>query len=823
MSHESLIVQPLEDIMGDRFGRYSKYIIQERALPDVRDGLKPVQRRILYAMFHEKNNFDKPYRKSAKTVGIVIGNYHPHGDRSVYDAMVRLSQSWKMNMPLVDMQGNNGSIDNDPAAAMRYTEARLSKLAHELLENIEEDVVPFVLNFDDMTTEPSVLPALFPNLLVNGSTGIAAGYATNIPPFNLHEVLKATMFRLDHPESTHKDIAKFVKGPDFPTGAVIQGAQGIKDMMETGRGRVVVQAKAEIVASKTMKQIVVTELPYEVVKSDVVRKIDDLRFQKAQDGYGDIMDVRDESDRNGLRIVVDCKRDSDAVSILNLLYKNTDLQVYYNANMVAIVDQRPQVCSVLDIIDAFITFRKDVVLRRTQYRLEKKSARLHILEGLILAISVLDEIIVLIRASSNRSEARDNLMEAFAFTFDQASAIVDLQLYRLSSTDITTLKEEEAKLQSEVAFLKSLLNDTAILHQTMHAEFKHVIERFDAPRRSSIEAEISDLEVDHLSLIPNEAMMVTVSRFGYLKKVSLRSYGSSNQSQIMMSDDDMPVFMGEVMTTQYLMIFTNKGRYGLILVHDIEEVRWRDVGTHLNQYMKCEPTEYIVAVYSYTSLNTHRFVVTVSSDGMVKQTALQDFEVKRTNRLYPAMGISKGASLASALIATAEDDVVLLSSTGNALRLSLSDINPVGPKAKGIIGMKLKNDSVRCAAIITKNATEMALMSERGGYKRFKVQELPIMNRNTMGLSIARSVKSNPHLIQSVVVGQLQTPWYTYDDVLEQYTLSAVPLMDFEASFSQMKVALPFTILENTELIPEVAIPKDTEVSKKPEHLSLDV
>ncbi|MEG0328636.1 MAG: DNA topoisomerase (ATP-hydrolyzing), partial [Erysipelothrix sp.] len=509
MSHDALIKLPIEDIVGERFGRYSKYIIQDRALPDVRDGLKPVQRRILYAMYNDRNHFDKPYRKSAKTVGLVIGNYHPHGDSSVYDAMVRMSQEWKYNKPLIDMQGNNGSVDDDPAAAMRYTEARLSQLSHRLLDNIDEDVVPFVLNFDDTDSEPSVLPARYPNLLINGATGIAAGYATNIPPFNITEVMDATIHRLYNPECSDNDILDIIQGPDFPTGAVVQGKEGIRDIITKGRGRVVVKARAEIVENKSLKQIVITELPYEVIKSNVVKKIDELRFTKANEGFGDVMDVRDESDRNGLRIVIDCKRDADAQSILNLFYKHTELQVYYNANMVAIVDRRPQVCSVMQVLDAYLEFRREVVLARSSYRKAQKEKRIHIIEGLMKATSILDEIIAVIRQSNNRADSRDNIMKEFGFTHEQASAIVDLQLYRLSSTDIFALRDEFAKLANEIEELNLVLTNNDMLNAMLVKEFNEIKNDFETPRRSSIEDEISDLEVDHLSLISNEQVMLT--------------------------------------------------------------------------------------------------------------------------------------------------------------------------------------------------------------------------------------------------------------------------------------------------------------------------
>ena len=822
MSHDEIIQIPLEDIVGERFGRYSKYIIQERALPDVRDGLKPVQRRILYAMHHDKNYYDKAYRKSAKTVGLVIGNYHPHGDSSVYDAMVRMSQPWKYNVPLIDMQGNNGSIDDDPAAAMRYTEARLAKISHSLLENIDEDVVPFVLNFDDTEYEPSVLPARYPNLLINGATGIAAGYATNIPPFNLTEVMDAAIYRLINPTSDVEDIMTYIQGPDFPTGAIVQGKDGIKDILTKGRGRVVVIAKAEIVESKTMKQIVVTELPYEVIKTNLVRKIDELRFTKAGEGFGDVMDVRDESDRNGLRIVIDCKRDADAQSILNLLYKQTELQVYYNANMVAIVNQRPKVCGVLEILDAYLEFRQEVVLNRSKHRFAQKEKRIHILEGLMRATSILDEIIEVIRGSSNRASSRDNIMEAFGFTHEQASAIVDLQLYRLSSTDIVALRDEFAKLANEMDYLEAVINNIDMLNNLVIQEFKALKDEMLTPRRSVIEAEISDLEVDELSLIPNEQVMVTVTKKGYLKRVSLRSYGSSQKEVIASIDDDKPVFVSEVNTVENLIFTTSKGRYGIIRVYDIEEARWRDVGSHLNQYMKMDPDERIISAFTAPDFTSSINIVTTTSKGMIKKTVFSDLEVKRTNRLYDIMKLGKGDTLIGTHIAYDTDDLIMVTLNGYAIRLDLSEVNPIGVKGKGIIGMKTKNDDRVVASAPVHDESEIVFVSNRGHFKRFKQEDVPMNNRATQGLSIAKTVKSNPHTIQDMVVANLQDDIYIYHDTLAIVMVKNIPLMAADATFSNVINDADFDIIHKARVVPYVESTQEPQIHSD-EPLKFDI
>lgn len=805
---------PLEEIVGDRFGRYSKYIIQERALPDVRDGLKPVQRRILYAMHHEKNFYDKAYRKSAKTVGIVIGNYHPHGDISVYEAMVRMSQSWKMNMPLVDMQGNNGSIDDDPAAAMRYTEARLSQIAHALLENIDEEVVPFVLNYDDVTTEPSILPARFPNLLINGATGIAAGYATNIPPFNLNEVLDAVIFRMHNPDSKLDEIANFIKGPDFPTGGIIQGKEGIMSILEKGRGRIVVRAKTEIIEKKNLTQIVITELPYEVIKSNVVRKIDELRFEKATEGLGDVMDVRDESDRSGLRIVVDCKKGADATSILNLLFKETDLQVYFNANMVSIIDKRPQLTGVIEIIDAYIEFRKEVVLNRSKYRYSKKEARLHIVEGLIKAVSILDEIIATIRASKNRSDSRDNLIREFDFTHEQASAIVDLQLYRLSSTDIVSLREEFAKLANELEELSMIINDENILKMVLIKEFNDLKDTFNTPRRSKIEDEISELEIDHLSLINNEEVMLTLSEEGYIKRVSMRSYNSSQQNTIAINEADRPILIGQVETLNQIVFITNQGRYGHQLVHDLEEFRWRDIGNHLNKYVKLNPDEKIINGFIVDDFDTNMFIVSATKNGIVKKSAIKDLEVVRNNRLYEMINLEEDDVLIGSHLAFDTDHLLLGSQSGQFMRLEISDINAQGLRAKGVIGMRLREDDEVTASNVLSDETDIYILSDRFHFKRIKQTDILVNNRNTMGTLIARKVKSNPHHIKYIGVGNINDAITLYKDDLSVIDVKDIPIMDTSASYSQVIKDKDFYVLNKLKYSEKVAFEKEVEPIK---------
>jgi topoisomerase-4 subunit A len=576
----NVIPATLEDIMGDRFSRYAKYIIQERALPDARDGLKPVQRRILYAMYHDGNTWDRAYRKSAKTVGLVIGTYHPHGDSSVYDAMVRMSQDWKVRLPLIDMHGNNGSIDDDPAAAMRYTEVRLAKITDLMEEDLEKKTVEMAPNYDDSTEEPTVLPVPFPVMLVNGATGIAEGYATNMPPHNLSESISAAIYRLQNPQCSLEEIMEIMPGPDFPTGGIVQGVQGIKDAFSTGRGRIVVRGKAEIQETKTCWQIVITEIPYEVIKSQMVKEMDDIRLNKDIDG---ILDVRDESDRTGMRVVIDVRKDADANMILNYMYKNTDLQIYYNYNNVTIIDKRPVQVGLLDLLDAFIDFRKETVRKRSQYEYDQMNERCHIIEGLMKAVSILDQVIDIIRHSKDKADSKANLMKEFGFDDPQAEAIVTLRLYRLSNTDITQLKAEFADLVNRMEEVKAILDNKNVLRSAIVKELKAIRDQYGDARRTKIEEEVEDIVIDRTQMIQNERVVTTISRDGYLKRVSLRSFTASEGTETGLKEGDQLIGAVECDTLDTLLLFTSKGNYAFLPVWQIGEGKWKDIGAHLNK------------------------------------------------------------------------------------------------------------------------------------------------------------------------------------------------------------------------------------------------
>ena len=650
---ENFLNETLDDIVSDRFGSYSKYIIQERAIPDARDGLKPVQRRILYTMYLDGNVYAKPHRKSAKTVGSVMGTFHPHGDSSIYEAMVRMSQDWKINVPLIDMHGNNGSIDDDPPAAYRYTEARLAKNAELLLDDINYDSVAKTNNYDDTQLEPTVLPARYPVLLVNGSTGIASGYATNIAPHNINEVVDATIYRVKYPECSLDELMQFVKGPDFPTGGIVQGKKQIREVFETGRGKVVVRSRCEIQEGRTSDSIIITEIPYEVVKSSLVKKISDIFLSKEIDG---ITDVRDESGRAGLRIVVECKKDANTQQILNYLYKNTDLQINYSYNNVAIVNHKPVLMSLSDALDAFIEHRRDVVLNRSRYLLKKKQDRLHIIEGLIKAISILDDVIALIRKSKDKKDAKERLKEAFLFTEEQAEDIVSMRLYRLTSTDITQLQEENKSLNKEISELKAIIKSREVLDNVLIRELKEVNELEVHPRKSVIEDEVSEVVFDKMAMIANEPCYISLSRDGYLKRFSERAF-NANENQIPSTKEgDALIGVKPCDTLDTLLVFTSKGNYAYLPVYKIDECKFKDIGKHVSHYVKMEGMEKVVGAVVVKNFETYAFIVTATRNGMIKKTSIPRMDVDRSSKALSCMKLKDNDELISVNVCYEGDD-----------------------------------------------------------------------------------------------------------------------------------------------------------------------
>ncbi|MBU5610326.1 DNA topoisomerase IV subunit A [Aerococcus mictus] len=787
----------LDEVMGDRFGRYSKYIIQDRALPDIRDGLKPVQRRILYAMYHDGNTSDHAFRKSAKTVGNVIGNYHPHGDSSVYEAMVRMSQAWKNRMPLIDMHGNNGSMDGDPAAAMRYTEARLSKLADELLKDLNKDTVDTILNFDDTEEEPVVLPAGFPNLLVNGSQGISAGYATEIPTHNLGEVIDAVNYYIDHPKAKVETLMKYLPGPDFPTGGIIQGKDQLIKAYKTGRGKVVVRAQTEVESLKAgRKQIVITELSFEVNKADLVRKMDELRLNRSIDG---VLEVRDESDRSGLRIIVELKKDADADQILQYYFKHTNLQINYNFNMVAINKQRPEQVGLIAIIQAYIDHRKDVVSRRTQYDLNKAQSRRHIVDGLIKAISILDQVIAIIRNSTDKKDAKNNLINEYQFSQAQAEAIVTLQLYRLTNTDITALQEEKLSLNEAINQYQAILSDETILMKLIQSELKAIKKAYATDRLTKIEAEVEEIKIKKEFLIPDEEVVTVVTRGGYIKRSSLRSYQSSNFSDLGLRDGDHVLYLAAHSTLDNLVLITNKGNYVFQPVYEMQELRWKDLGEHLSQRIPIASDEKIIQVYPYAK-DSQDTIVLATREGMIKQSKLSELKKIRghKNKASQIMPLSSPLDeVVNCYLVNNQNDkqngeVILFTALGFSLRYQISEINTVGLRAKGVISINLKDQDQVVNFVYQDQVDEdqqILLATQRGYMKRIRWRDIQTMTRAKRGLMVLREVKSKPHrLVQALEVESTQEVYelYTSNGELSQIKAVDVPLHERYSNGSQI-------------------------------------
>ena len=733
--------------MGERFGRYSKYIIQDRALPDIRDGLKPVQRRILYSMNKDGNTFDKSYRKSAKSVGNIMGNFHPHGDSSIYDAMVRMSQDWKNREILVEMHGNNGSMDGDPPAAMRYTEARLSEIAGYLLQDIEKKTVPFAWNFDDTEKEPTVLPAAFPNLLVNGSTGISAGYATDIPPHNLAEVIDAAVYMIDHPTAKVDKLMEFLPGPDFPTGGIIQGRDEIKKAYETGKGRVVVRSKTEIEKLKGGKeQIVITEIPYEINKANLVKKIDEVRVNNKVAG---IAEVRDESDRDGLRIAIELKKDANTELVLNYLFKYTDLQINYNFNMVAIDNFTPRQVGIVPILSSYIAHRREVILARSRFDKEKAEKRLHIVEGLIRVISILDEVIALIRASENKADAKENLKVSYDFTEEQAEAIVTLQLYRLTNTDVVVLQEEEAELREKIAMLAAIIGDERTMYNLMKKELREVKKKFATPRLSTLEDTAKVIEIDTASLIAEEDTYVSVTKAGYIKRTSPRSFAASTLEEIGKRDNDRLIFIQSAKTTQHLLMFTTLGNVIYRPIHELADIRWKDIGEHLSQTItNFETNEEILYVEVVDQFDDATTYFAATRLGQIKRVERKEFTPWRTYK-SKSVKYAKLKDETDQIVAVAPvklDDVLLISQNGYALRFNIEEVPVVGAKAAGVKAMNLKEDDILQTAFIA-NTSSFYLLTQRGSLKRVSIEEIPATSRAKRGLQVLRELKNKPHRV----------------------------------------------------------------------------
>ena len=776
----------LEEIMGDRFGRYSKYIIQDRALPDIRDGLKPVQRRILFSMNKDGNTFEKAFRKSAKSVGNIMGNYHPHGDSSIYEAMVRMSQDWKLRNPLIEMHGNNGSMDGDPPAAMRYTEARLSELSGELLKDIEKETVNFVWNFDDTEKEPTVLPAKYPNLLVNGSTGISAGYATEIPTHNLGEIIDGTVYLIDHPNASLDKLMEFIPGPDFPTGGILQGKKELKKAYETGKGKVILRSKTAIEPLKAgREQIVITEIPYEVNKAVLVKKMDELRLNRRLEG---ISEVRDESDRTGLRIVVELKKEVDATGILNYLFKNTDLQINYNFNMVAIHNLRPEQVGLKVILEAYIEHRKDVIIKRSQFELNKANNRQHIVTGLMKALSILDQVIATIRGSKDKKDAKMNLVKEYDFTEVQAEAIVSLQLYRLTNTDITALEKERQELSDLISALTLILNDDKQLLNVLKKELREVKKQYQTPRLTQLEDEIAEITIETAVLIPQEDVMVSITKEGYAKRSSLRSYSASKEDAIEMKETDSLVYSGQLNTHDHLLIVTSKGNMIYRPVHELADKRWKDVGEHFSlSIASLETGESVIDVFPYSELDEHKQFVFITKEGMIKRTLMSEFDIWRTYKSRPTLCMKLKTETDEIISAYLIDgrkqaDVLLITHLAFGLYYDLDEVPVVGARAAGVKSINLKTDDVVVSGFILDRGNDgtITIFSQRGSAKRMRISELSKLGRAKRGLMVLRELKTNPHRVFDVVLNsdELMTQVVTHQNNVYQLNINELPIND---------------------------------------------
>ena len=806
----------LEEIMGERFASYAKEIIQDRAIPDVRDGLKPVQRRILFAMYKAGNTYDKKYIKSAATVGDVLGKYHPHGDSSVYDAMVRMSQWWKQNAILVDMKGNNGSMDGDSAAAYRYTEARLAKISNELLADLDKDTVKFAPNFDDRLLEPTVLPAKFPNLLVNGTMGISAGYATNIPPHNLGEVIDATIKRIDSPNCYLDTILDIVKGPDFPTGGIACGIDGIRDAFKTGRGKVIVRCKYDIVKEKGKEKIVISEIPYDVNKAMLVNKIDGIRIDKKIDGMAE---VRDESDREGLRIVIDLKAGANPELILAYLFKNTDLQISYNYNMVAIVNRVPKTLGILEILDAYIAHQKEVIIKRSEFDLAKNEKEMHIVEGLIKCLSILDEVIKVIRASKNKSDAKNNLVQEFGFTIEQAEAIVTLQLYRLTNTDVLELQEKMEKLAKLIEGLKAILSDEEVLKYVMKKELKLIKKEYEIPRKTKIEEMVQEIKIDVKEMIPKENVVIVVTNEGYVKRVSAKSYAASNEDTTL-KPGDFITGLYECTTLDTLVIFTSFGNYLYIPVYKIPDVKWKELGKHVNNIIMMSEGEEVVASFIY---NKNDIYLLATKDGMIKRTSASDFEVARCSKPMVAMKLKESDKL----IDVKKDlgNIVLVTENGYYLNYSSEEVPVVGAKAAGVKGISLKEDVVKNMVSFNDTYEYLTIFTDNKTAKRVKLGELETHSRAKRGSLLLKKTKTVTYKVLNALVTSSRDLILTKADsdiqLLKNSDIAIMDLASTGSNISKYKLDQASVVALKEKTIQEDNTPKKEEEKKEPKRMSM--
>ena len=812
----------LEEIMGERFARYSKYIIQDRAIPDVRDGLKPVQRRIIYAMYRDKNTYDKQFKKCANAVGNVLGKYHPHGDSSVYDALIRMSQSWKQNHILVEVDGNNGSIDGDGPAAYRYTECRLSKISEELLKDIDKETVMMAPNYSDTLLEPTVLPAKFPNLLVNGTNGISAGYATNIPPHNLIEVCDAVIKRIDSPNCHEDSIYEIIKGPDFPTGGIVEGLDGIKSAFKTGRGKLIVTSKSEFKKNKGKDQIVISEIPFEVNKALLVKKIDDIRFEKKLDG---IAEVRDESDKDSnIRIVIDLKPGADKELVLNYLLKNTELQTTYNYNMVCIDKRRPRLLGIIPIIDAYIDHQKDVILKRTNFDLAFARKEMHITEGLVKAISILDEVIAVIRASKNKPDAIENLVKKFDFTTEQATAIVMLQLYRLTNTDITVLNEKLENLRKIIEELTGILNDESKLKGVIKDELRRMKKEYGVPRKTEISETVKEIKIDQTDLITKEDVIIVLTNDGYLKRVPIKSHNSAD-GETALKPGDYVICYKQTNTLNKLCIFTSRGNYLYLPIHEIPSCKWKDLGKHISNFVTISPDDKAVNAFIISENVTNPEVTMFTHEGMVKRTNLNDFIVSRYSKAYTAMKLKDTDEVVNVCIT--KPNVLIVTKTGYYLNYMASEIPLSGPKAAGVKGINLKDDNVISGICYSEKDEYIDIFTNQKTAKRVKLSELNMLSRAKRGTTLIKKVKStNYEIIKAFSTSTKDIIGIKSKDDIYLVKNSDIPIMDKESTGSVIlkQTISDVFISQELDIIKDedIELPKIKKEEEKIQELTID-
>ena len=803
----------LDELMEIGFGRYSKEIIQERALPDVRDGLKPVQRRILFAMKQSGYTYNKPYQKSAKSVGYIMGNFHPHGDSSIYEAMIRMSQKWKMRETFVDVHGNNGSIDGDGPAAMRYTESRLSKIAETMLEAIDKNTVEMTYNFDDTELEPTVLPARFPNLLVNGSTGISAGYATDIPTHNLSEVIDATIKRIESPNCRLETIMDIIPGPDFPTGGIIEGKKELIQAYTTGKGKVVLKADCEIVKEKGKNQIVVKSIPYDLVKEQLVKKIMDIKLDKKVDGINDVIDESDHE--NMARIVIDLKKEANAELILNYLYKNTDLQVNYNFNMVAIVNRRPKYVGILDILDAFIVHQREVIVRRTKFDLEAAKKKLHILEGLVKALSILDDVIRVIRASKDKSDAIANLVKEFKFSEEQAKAIVELQLYRLTNTDILEVKEQMEELKKKIAIYEQILGNEDALRHVMVTELRLIKKEYGNPRKTIIKDEVTEIKFDAKAMISKEDVVVFITNDGYIKRVSKKSYASNNIDDLMLKPGDFITNCFQVSTLDNILIFTNLGNYLFIPVHILQDSKYKELGKHINNIIGgVSPEEKVVASLVLDKEDSE--ITLFTKNGLVKRCVLKDFIVSRYSKAMSCFKLKEDDELVS--VERSKEKVLFVSKSGKYLNIDINEISVVGPKASGVKGISLSDDELVAGLCFEESQEYVTILTDKNSMKRIKISDLEKHTRAKKGSTLIKKVKSNVYNIVKSLISSSKDNMIVYvDGNVKEIKNSEIPIMDLSSTGSVMVKGNVSAMIRQVKLLDYTYLVKDREEEKNKE------